>query len=271
MLRPLGLDILGFLLPICGGASAFLAGRSLRRLPRAAQIVLVALCVGLVGVAGLPLLRSIPDDVARMLSLLGGATVLLSGVALFLLGVVWSVPGRSLSSGFLAALAALAGCLLLIESGGRLWWRFCAPQMWQRSADTKGHLQQSSAVSCSPAAAVMLLHHHGIDASEGEMAYLSGTSLFGTDAHGMARALARKGYPHGMTALAQRTDYEARLRRGGPFLAHVQQSLTGHALLVVEMSKEHVEVLDPLDGRGRRMSRADFERVWDGMAISMNP
>jgi hypothetical protein len=270
MLHPLMLDVLGFLLPLCVGACAFVAGRSLRRMSRTVQIALVVLCIGVVAVAGASFVRPLPDEVGRVLSLLGGAAVLLSWVALLLLGVVWGVPGRSLSSGFLAALAGLAGCLVLIESGGRLWWRFCAPQMWNRTADPKGLLHQSSAVTCSPAAAVMLLHHHGINASEGEMAYLAGTSLFGTDAHAMARALDQKGYPH-MTALVERTDYENLLRRGGPFLAHVQESFTGHALLVVAVSAEHVEVLDPLDGRQRRMSRVEFERVWDGMAISMIP
>jgi ABC-type bacteriocin/lantibiotic exporter with double-glycine peptidase domain len=180
--------------------------------------------------------------------------------------VVWSVPNRSLSSGFLGCLVALAGCLLLIEASGRLWWRFCAPGAWQRSADAKGRLQQSSGFTCSPAA-VMLLHRHGIPSSEGEMAYLAGTSLFGTDALATTRALQRKARPHGWQARVVHADYEACAGLEAPFLAHVSGPALGHALLVERAGPDLVEVLDPLDGSRRKMSRAGFERVWDGTAI----
>ena len=41
-------------------------------------------------------------------------------VGLFLLGVVWSQPGRSTSSAFLGVLAGLAWLLLGVESAGQL-------------------------------------------------------------------------------------------------------------------------------------------------------
>src|SRR5262249_26849544 len=146
-------------------------------------------------------------------------------------------------------------------------WRFCAPQSWQRYADAEGRLQQSSGLTCSPAVAVMLLHRYGIRASEGEMAYLAGTSLFGTDAYSIARALQRKVEPHGWHVLVRHPDYEACAREKGPFLAHVKGPYLGHALLVESASSDEVKVVDPLDGRRRTMSQADFEKVWDGTAI----
>jgi hypothetical protein len=269
MLRPLPLDLLTFLLPLSAGALAFVLGRSFRRWPRALRIGTVVLALAVVAAGATSLARILPSDAGLVMSWLGGPTVLLSGVALLLLGVVWGVPNRSLSSGFLAALTALAGCLLLIETSGRLWWRFCAAQAWQRSADAEGCLQQSSGLTCSPAAAVMLLHRHGISSTEGEMAYLAGTSLFGTDAHSMTRALRWKAQPHGWQAEVRQTDYEACVRQTAPFVAHVTRPSLGHALLVEKMSADQVEVLDPLDGRRRKMSRADFEQVWDGTAIQL--
>ncbi|HKB39674.1 MAG TPA: cysteine peptidase family C39 domain-containing protein, partial [Gemmataceae bacterium] len=67
--------------------------------------------------------------------------------------------------------------------------------------------------------------------------------------------------------LVRHPDYEACAREKGPFLAHVKGPYLGHALLVESASSDEVKVVDPLDGRRRTMSQADFEKVWDGTAI----
>src|SRR5947209_4007089 len=214
MLHPLPLDIVGFLLPVALGALAFATGRSLRHRRKPLRVGVLTVTVAVVAAAGLSLAVPLPGGFIDFLSRLGGTTVLLYWAALLLLGVVWAAPGRGLSSGFIAALATLTGCLIVIETGGRLWWRFAAPELWERTADAGGCLRQRSGLTCSPAAAVMLLHRHGIPASEGEMAYLAGTSLFGTDAPSMCRALQAKVEPLGRRAEARRTDYEACRRDG---------------------------------------------------------
>ena len=96
-----------------------------------------------------------PPDIDRLLFRVGGATVVFSLVAVFLLGVVWGVPGRSIRSVYLVLLITVAVSLLIIEVSPHLWWRFCALTAWQRFPDAQGRLQQSSSVTCSPAAAAM--------------------------------------------------------------------------------------------------------------------
>jgi hypothetical protein len=267
MRQPLLFDFLDVLLPLAVGAIAFLLGRSLRRWPGALRIGIVALAMALVSAGALALSGFLPAAAGPMLSRLGGATVLLSWTALLLLGVVWSAPGRSFSSGFLAALAGLAGCLILIETSGRLWWRFGDPQSWQRVADADGRLRQSNGLTCSPTAAVMLLHRHGISASEGEMAYLAGTSLFGTDALDIVRALQLKVEPRGWRAQVRYVDFDTCAREEGPFVAHVGGPSLGHALLVERVTGDRVEFVDPLDGERRTLARLEFERIWDGTMI----
>ena len=195
MLQPLFLDILGFILPLLAGALAFQAGRTIRSWRKALRVSFAILATAVI-VGGTALAFLLPNDVAPLLSRLGGATVALSWTALLLVGVVWRVPGRSFSTGFLVSLALLAGCLIAIESSGRLWWRFGDPRAWQRVPNAEGLLRQSSGLSCSPTAAAMLLHRYGIGSSEGEMAYLANTSLFGTDAYSIARALQMKAQSH---------------------------------------------------------------------------
>jgi len=160
--------------------------------------------------------------------------------------------------------------MLLIQVSGPLWWRFFAPQLWARTADERGCLQQSTGLTCSPAAAVMLLHHYGIAASEGEMAYLAKTSLFGTEGRNMARALSYKVQKRGWYAVFRSLDYEGCIRPGESFIAHVEDPhFGGHAVLLLNATSANAEVVDPLDGLRRKMSRAAFERVWDGTVIQV--
>ncbi len=267
MLRPLILDIFALLIPIGLGALLFCTGRSLFRLPKILQGILILLAVTIVLGGAASLARLLPDEVAQWVSRLGGNTAFLSWVALFLLGIAWTAPNRRMSTAFLGCLVGLAGCLLLIEGSGSLWWRFCAPFMWQNSPSENGGMRQTSALTCSPTAAAILLHHYGIPASEGEMAYLAGTSLFGSDAPAMARALNAKIRPLGYEAHADHTTYEECLQRGRPFIAHVKGQNTGHALLVFGIADDVVQIFDPALGEAGEFARADFERIWDGTTI----
>src|SRR5262245_32674481 len=101
MLRPLLLDFLSFLFAPLTGLLAFVLGRFLAGWPRVLLYAAVALALGTIGGAIASLARLLPAEVDAAISWLGGATTGLCWTALFLLGIVWSVPNRSFSSGFL--------------------------------------------------------------------------------------------------------------------------------------------------------------------------
>jgi hypothetical protein len=265
--RALWVDLLAFLLPLLLGAAAFAAGAVLKARGSRLRYALAAAAVVVVAGGGLAVAGRLPLELYAAVSRVGGGTVLVSWAALALLGIAWKAPKRTFSRGFMAALAAVAGVLIALESGGRLWWRFGAPEAWARTADDDGLIRQTSGMSCSPAAAVMLLHRHGVKSSEGEMAYLAGTGPFGTDAHAMARALTEKLRPGGRAAVVRRGGYEDRVR-DGPFIAHVRlPGGGGHALLVERLSANWATVSDPADGQQRLVPRPAFEAMWDGTAI----
>ena len=268
-MRPLVQDLAEFAVPLAAGAMLFLLGRTFRRWPwfvRCAALVFACSLIAIAILSGVGV-RSL--EIERLAYHAGGMTIVLCLVALFLFGVVWGVPGRSLSSPFLIALAAIAILVVAIEASGRLWWRFGSPETWGRTADSRGLLRQSSGVTCSPSAAVMLLRQHDIQAGEGEMAYLSGTTLLGTDATGIARAIDAKTAPDGMHAEVSQSTYEEALRRSAPFLAHVQGRYFGHAVVVVGMQPDQVTLLDPADGQAHTISRDEFEDQWDGVSVRL--
>ena len=268
-MRPLVLDVAAFLLPVLVAVGLLLVGRTFLRWPRGVRGAAVVLSLAVIALALLSLARVLPLQVEQAAFYLGGLTTLLCLVATFLLGVVWGVPHRSLTTPFLAALALIAVVVVGIESSGRLWWRFGSPGAWSRTVNEFGLLHQSSAVTCSPAAAVMLLHQHGVVAGEGEMAYLSGTTVLGTDATGIARALEAKAAPHGLRAEVSQTTYDECLSREEPFLAHVAGRYLGHAVAVIGMSQYAVIVLDPAEGQPRTMTRDEFESQWDRVAVRL--
>jgi ABC-type bacteriocin/lantibiotic exporter with double-glycine peptidase domain len=158
--------------------------------------------------------------------------------------------------------------LVAIESSGAALWRFVWTDAWDRSPDTAGCLCQSSGMTCGPVAAAMLLHRQGIRASEGEVAYWAGTSFFGTDAWSLARALARLGQSQGLRPEVGLASYESCREQNAPFVAYVRvPDLGGHAWFVQAMTWDFVELVDPLDGHRRKLSREQFQSAWDGTAV----
>lgn len=115
----------------------------------------------------------------------------------------------------------------------------------------------------------MLLQHYGIVASEGEMAYLANSSLLGTDAWSMVRALSRKAAPYGLRARHRHPESLVDLGdRPAPFVAHIfWRTGYGHAVFVEHIAAEGVVIIDPLDGQRSELSLEQFERAWDGTAI----
>jgi hypothetical protein len=263
----LPLDVATFVLPLGAGAALFVLGRTFRRWPWAVRAGALSAALTTIVVGLLALLRVLPFEIERAAFLVGGMRAWLCASGIFLLGVVWATPGRSTSSSFLLTLAGVALVVIGIEGSGRLWWRF-APAVWERRAGADGLLAQSSSVTCAPTAAVMLLHRVGVSAGEGEMAYLAGTSPIGSEPSGIIRALESKAEPYGWRVDARRTTYDACVGNG-PFLAHVREGFLGHALTVVGVAPDRVDILDPADGHPHPLSREEFEAVWDGIAIRL--
>jgi hypothetical protein len=270
MLRPLLLDLVETVLPPALGLAAFFAGKSLARLPPLLFRLVVSLAILVVALLVIAYFSPLRDWTGSVLSGIGGETNLACTTGLLLLGVVWSQPKRSTSSGFLGTVVALALLIMLLGSTGRLWWRWGGEAAWHNAPDHNGCLRQSSWMTCAPAAATMLLHHHGIAVTEGELAYRSGTSIFGTDLYTTAATLTDLAREHGRWARVERVDYDDWVRRGSAFVAHTNiPSLGGHALFVAKAEEDGAWIVDPRTGVRQKMPRADFLRIWEGRAVSL--
>lgn len=160
------------------------------------------------------------------------------------------------------AILVLAG-LLVVRAGWLLWETRGSLEGLHGTVGPDGVCLQSSGYSCSAAAAASLLWHHGIEATEREMAELCRTrpGLGGTSECGLMRGLRRKS---GGRARIAAPDYPE-LRT--PCIVSIElNALVNHAIVVREARSDGVLAMDPMSGV-RFLGRAEFERVWIGSAI----
>lgn len=188
--------------------------------------------------------------------------------AMFIFGVGIMVVRRSIwkRDGLL-----VAGGLLLVHCGV-LAILMSRPHELTGRVNPKGICHQTSGYSCSAAAAVNLLHQHGIAATEQEMAELcvtrpGSTRVSGTSESGIMRGLRRKLDGRGTPVISTPTYDRLPAPAIVPIQIHPQLS---HSILVCKVEADQVRVIDPLYGRGS-IPRAQFERAWKGSAIHVEP
>src|SRR5262249_52114708 len=186
MPRPLAVDLVRLILPLCVAvfplAIGYWSGRC--RAVGYCLVALAAIGIALVTAALFPLL---PPKAGAIVAASGGPTLVISWLTLLGLGVAWRMLGRRWGRPCLY-LAAGVGCVIAMEGGAGLWWRLVVPGLWGQGADAHGGRQQATGFTCYPAAAVLLLHHYGIPAGDGQIAYHANTTFFATHEHAMARA-----------------------------------------------------------------------------------
>lgn len=264
MLRPLLVDCLWALVPCIAVLAVCAAGTRAWRWPRSGKVTAGAIC-GLVGIlpfAGLIGARG--ASISSVASRFGGVTILMGLLALFLVSVALAAPKRSIRPSILALVLAVAAGVVVLEGASPLIWRSGFGTMWSNLPDQRGAMQQSNGMTCAAASGAMLLARYGVERSEGELAYVVGTSLFGTDQYELARGLGRLGAGEGRTAFLTFNDAVA---LGRPFIAYIWTDIGRHAVLVELIGDAGVLAIDPRFGGEKEYSRGEFEAVWTGIAI----
>jgi ABC-type bacteriocin/lantibiotic exporter with double-glycine peptidase domain len=123
-------------------------------------------------------------------------------------------------------------------------------------------------MTCVPAATAMLLNQAGVEATEGELAYLSDTSLFGTTLHGMRETIDLKIGALGLRSRVETLDYDQARRLQAPFVGHCTTfGIKGHAVYVERLDEETAWLIDPLVGHRQRLPRREFNKMWTGRSL----
>ena len=138
----------------------------------------------------------------------------------------------------------------------------------QTNVDADGVCRQSRGYNCGPAAAVTALRRLGLDASEGELAVLAGTTpVSGTQADTLCEVLGRRYAREGLRCRYRSFDSLADLRDAGVVITVINFSLlVDHYVTVLEVGDVEIRLGDPLEG-SKVMRREEFERVWRRVGI----
>jgi hypothetical protein len=277
LLRPLALDIISFLMPLWIGLGAFFVGRHFNRWSTVVRIGLVGLTVALIFAVIALLFHALPRPVEMAFSYAGGVVIVLCWMILGVIGYSWSSPNPSSDIFARFFLALMPTALIAVEAGGSLLFRFGYTEPWYNRPTEAARMTQRTKMTCLPAAASMLMFKYDYvdiskddccEYSEGELAYLAKTSLFGTDGHVMARVLTQKINNPGVSVAMRKYTYEEMVARGTPFVAEVQLEQVGkHSVLVTVIKQHHLQWIDPLNGNPHDVHPSTFEKVWTGNAI----
>lgn len=211
----------------------------------------------------------------------------LEGVAV-LLALLWRQNSKPGASGR-AAVLSLAALGVALWSYG--WYFTPTPAGLSGTVDRAGYCRQTSEDSCSAAAAAMVLHAHGIAATEAEMAALCLTRAgHGTTPLGLFRGLSLKCRPHGLRPALVRASSVARLHdlKGSGVISvgldvfapaatarkleeYGWQRGVRHAVVVLaaDPAGNWIEIADPSYGRERWPTRdpAELRSLWDGLVL----
>jgi hypothetical protein len=209
------------------------------------------------------------DVAGPWLLLPGGEGSLACLGTLLLLGIAGSDPRRQSSRLIPTAATAVVFLLLLTLGGSSLGWHYFGQRLRANVPDASGALQQTTGITCAPAAAAILLHRAGIRVSEGELAELANTTpLQGTAPHALARAVDRVARCRGLRGRIRRVDYSSAVRLGRPFVAFVRRpGVGGHAVCVLSANPNRVATIDPLSGTQETISREQFAAEWDPVIV----
>lgn len=188
----------------------------------------------------------------------------LMGVA----GVVWSRLDGGLRRRAMLPATAFA-VLLLVHGGG--WMVEPGPTLAVGHAVPAGHVQQTEGYSCAAAASATLLQRVGVEATEQEMAVLTGTRVgAGTTVLrtvvGLQRKLAGTGLRVRLSGLPDGDLADLPV----PVMMPLRQADGGqHMVTVLGVEEGTVVVADPMQVQPVRLGEAEFRRAYAGPVVAV--
>jgi len=136
--------------------------------------------------------------------------------------------------------------------------------------------QQIDETDCGPACIAMVASYYKLHVSLGRIRELSRTDIIGTNLAGMVNALEKLGFSaNAMRGEVRNASLDLHMIM--PFIAHVKMPQgngepLNHYVVVKKISKKKITVWDPDFTRGKRkLSRADFLKLWTGYALFLSP
>lgn len=132
----------------------------------------------------------------------------------------------------------------------------------------RSFVRQRDLSDCGPACLASICAGYGLYIAITRIRQMAGTDKRGTNVLGMVDAATQLGFD----VKGVKTDYESFSLDIMPAIAHVLiNKHISHYVVVQKISGAFVHVMDPAEGRFKRISGEEFKSIWTGVAILLVP
>ena len=128
--------------------------------------------------------------------------------------------------------------------------------------------KQHDITDCGAACLASVAEHHGYKLPMARIRQLASTDRKGTNVLGMVEAATKLGF----VAKGVKGPFESLQRIPKPAIAHViVRKALAHYVVIYELTKQHVVVMDPMDGRVHEWTHEEFREQWTGVLVLLVP
>lgn len=129
-------------------------------------------------------------------------------------------------------------------------------------------IKQHDITDCGAACLASVCAHYGLQFPVARIRQYAFTDQKGTNVLGMIEAANRLG----LSAKGVRAQFEALSIVPKPTIAHViVHEHLQHFIVLYKVEKEHITYMDPGDGKMHKVTNAEFQKMWTGVLVLMEP
>ena len=130
------------------------------------------------------------------------------------------------------------------------------------------NIRQHDITDCGAACLASIAAYYGLNYPVARIRQYAFTDKKGTNVMGMIEAAKKVGFE----AKGVKGPFECLADIPKPAIAHLTiKGILNHFVVIYKITKKHVLIMDPEDGRLHRKSYEEFEKEWTGILILMHP
>ncbi|NOU16321.1 MAG: peptidase domain-containing ABC transporter [Bacteroidales bacterium] len=129
-------------------------------------------------------------------------------------------------------------------------------------------IKQRDITDCGAACLASVAAHHKLNLPIAKIRQMAGTDKKGTNVLGMIEAAQKMGFH----AKGVRGDWDSLFKIPMPTIAHVVvKEVLQHYVVLIKVTKDYIEVMDPGDGEYHKIPHEDFKKSWTGVLVLLTP
>lgn len=129
-------------------------------------------------------------------------------------------------------------------------------------------IRQHDITDCGAACIASVAAHYGLELPISRIRQYASTDKKGTNILGMIEAAGKLG----LSARGVRGEFESLFQIPVPTIAHiVVKEVLHHFVVIYKVTKRHIVIMDPIDGKVHNIPHEDFKTQWTGVLVLIMP